>query len=70
MPKTIEYCTNGVREIPVKKECHSCWDCKYLVNMVDPSQYMCRSRTLNNRYNKRFPYDNTRCKEFKARDEK
>lgn len=65
MPKTVEYCTNGIREVYSKKGCNSCWNCKHLVNMVDPSHYMCRSRALSSHHDRNFPYDNTKCEEYK-----
>lgn len=68
MPKMVEYHTNGVREIYSRKECHSCWDCQYCVNMADSSHYICRSRGINSHKSINFPYDNTKCKEFKHRD--
>lgn len=65
MPKTIEYHAKGIIEIYSKKDCHSCWDCMHCVNMVDASQYMCRARGLSNLRDRNFPYDNTKCEEFK-----
>lgn len=70
MPKTVEYYPNGTREWWHTSGCNSCWDCENCVNMVDPSHYMCKARGLNSHRNIKFPYDNTRCKEFKRRNDK
>lgn len=70
MPKTVEYYPNGVREISHKKACHSCWDCSHCVDMIDVTHYLCTARRLSSKRNVNFPYDNTKCKEFKARDDK
>lgn len=69
MPKITEYRDNGVREVYIKKRCHSCWDCQYCINMVDPTQYMCKSKWLSSSRNRNFPYDNTKCEEFRLRNE-
>lgn len=66
MPKTVEYLSNGVREVYSKKECHSCWDC--LNCRATSNGYVCEARSLSTYRNSKFPFDNTKCKEFKSID--
>lgn len=65
MPKTIEYAQNGVREVYSRKDCHSCWECAHCIDMVDPTHYMCRAKSISSKNDWRFPFDNTKCEEFK-----
>jgi hypothetical protein len=67
--KSVEYHKHGIREIYSRNNCHSCWDCGYCVDMANPNQYMCRCRGLTSLKNKNFPYDNTKCEEFKQRND-
>lgn len=69
MPKTIEYHPKGIREVYTKPGCRCCWDCKYCVNMADITHYICRARGLTSKRTPKFPYDNTKCKEFELRDD-
>jgi hypothetical protein len=70
MPKTVEYHSKGIREVYSKPHCHSCWDCQHCADMVDVTQYFCRARGLSSLRDRNFPYDNTKCKEFREKDGK
>lgn len=67
MPKTVEYCNKGVREVYSKKGCNSCWNCKHCDVSVYKG-YVCLTRRLSTHININFPYDNTKCKEFEQRN--
>jgi hypothetical protein len=62
MSRITEYSIRGVRTFYKEKGCHSCEDCK---NLVHRDKVLCCSvrekSCLNDR---KFPYDNTKCKEF------
>jgi hypothetical protein len=70
MPKIIEYTYKGTRTVTKKKDCNSCWDCAHCHATCDPALYICVPRALSNRRNWKFPFDNTKCEEFKPRDGK
>jgi hypothetical protein len=72
MPKTVEYHKHGIREISEKKGCHSCWDCVHCRETFDPTFYICNvgEKCLSSHTNRKFPFDNTKCKEFDSRHEK
>ena len=68
MSKNKEYTEKGVREFYSVKGCHSCIDCKFLIQMqsLDRRQvYICGRLVGKTSFlDRRFPYDNTKCKEF------
>ena len=68
MSKQLEFTTRGVREIQRVKGCNSCVECVNLThirNRVDC--YACAVRNKSCLNDRKFPYDNTRCKEFVPR---
>ena len=69
MAKTVEYTSKGTRTVTKKKGCHSCWDCEHCKATCDPSLYICIPRMTSSRHTWKFPFDNTKCQEFKARDD-
>ena len=65
MGKVIEYSMKGLREIQKVKGCHSCFECRnlsYADGRVD--RQVCQARNKSCLNDRKFPYDNTRCKEF------
>ena len=70
MAKNKEYTERGVREFYSVKGCHNCNDCKNLHIVKDTegqNVYICRKLIGKTSYlDRRFPYDNTKCKNFQA----
>ena len=63
MPKNKEYSIHGVREFYSVKGCNSCLECEHI--QVVNSAYCCRAKQgKSSNYDRRFPYDNTKCKSF------
>lgn len=70
MSKNKEYTEKGVREFYSLKGCHSCMDCVHCLaqmSIVDKkTQYHCDIKIGKNTIlDRRFPYDNTKCEDFK-----
>lgn len=69
MAKNKEFMGTGWRQWQTIKGCHSCLECQHCNLHTDTKGglvYKCDKfigKTSN--IDKRFPYDNTRCKEFK-----
>lgn len=74
MSKRIEFFQNGIRKVQSKKDCHSCYDCIYLQDVydacIDGCLKMCFVAGKSEEYHKNFPYDNTKCKEWRNKDDK
>lgn len=70
MAKTVEYTDKRTRTVTKKKGCNSCWDCVHCITTCDPTLYVCIPRMTSSRHTWKFPFDNTKCKEFEARDGK
>lgn len=68
MGKNKEYTQNGVREYYTTKGCHSCLDCVYCsqrTGVTGTVIYECKKkRGKSSLFDRRFPYDNTSCKDF------
>jgi hypothetical protein len=62
--KRIQIQSNGIRTIHSKKGCHSCVDCEYY------SEGACAVKHRSSLFDRNFPYDNTKCEEFKDGNEK
>lgn len=61
-----EYSTRGVREFRTVKGCHECFSCENL-KKEHSGYYSCSVRNKNTLNDRKFPYDNTRCKEFEEK---
>ena len=69
MGKNKEYTEKGVREFYSVKGCHSCMDCVHCLTQLSfldvTPEYHCAIKIgKNTKYDRRFPYDNTKCKDF------
>ena len=64
MPKDKEYTSIGVREFYSVKGCHSCTDCKHFHQGHGDFSECLKKMGKNSVYDRRFPYDNTKCKDF------
>lgn len=68
MAKNKEYTEKGVREFYTVKGCHSCMECGHLIHKFSTEGkdvYVCGKLIGKTNYlDRRFPYDNTKCKEF------
>lgn len=72
MPKNKEYTENGVREFYSVKGCNNCYDCQNLVSSQSQfsTVYNCKAKKgKTSIFDRRFPYDNTKCKDFKKTNE-
>lgn len=66
MAKNKEYTERGIREFYSVKGCNSCTECKFFHQGYGN---FCKCLSLigkNSSLDRRFPYDNTRCKNFQA----
>lgn len=66
--KRIQIQNNGIRQIQSKAGCNSCQDCKHCQCgeiSYDKWYYFCLVQHKSSIVDKNFPYDNTKCKEFK-----
>lgn len=59
-----EVSEKGIREIQPKKGYNCCHNCFYLGYSDHPDGYVCRKTGKSEFHDPRFPYDNTKCKEF------
>ena len=63
MARHVEISANGVREFQAQKGKHCCLDCVHCEQQGEV--YRCRlMRGKNSMLDRRFPYDNTVCKDF------
>ena len=68
MSRGREYSVRGVRDIPCVKGCNTCLECANLSYMDGRSErYCCSVKNKSVLNDRKFPYDNTRCKEFVSR---
>lgn len=65
--KTIEYYTNGKREVIHKEGCHSCLNCIHCQELN--SAIICALYCRSSEHTHNFPYDNTTCHSFANKDE-
>ena len=56
---------NGIREIHQRKGCNCCYVCAHLEYHGSPIGYKCSKMKKSHFHDPRFPYDNTKCKEFR-----
>lgn len=68
MSKNKEYTEKGVREFYSVKGCHSCMECTHCLTELSINKelsYHCAIKIgKNSKYDRRFPYDNTKCEDF------
>lgn len=68
MGKNKEYFNNGVREFYSVKGCNSCLECTHCLTDLGETEgllYHCAIKIgRSQKYDRRFPYDNTKCKDF------
>ena len=70
--KRIQIQSNGVRTIQSKKGCNNCIDCVHCeAEKLGECTlyYICCVQHKNGLIDHNFPYDNTKCKEFKDASE-
>ena len=74
MAKNKEYTERGVREFYSVKGCHSCMECEHCKLRVDEEKglvYKCdKFIGKTSKLDVRFPYDNTKCKQFEQSTER
>lgn len=59
-----EVSEKGVRDIHTKKGCNCCHSCFYLRYIDHIGVYTCQKTGKSEQQDYRFPYDNTKCKEY------
>lgn len=60
--KIVQMQSNGIRTANYHEGFGHCMECKHLVS--HGGEYRCTMRTKASFLDSRFPYDNTKCKEF------
>ena len=62
-----EYSIKGVRDIRQVKGCNDCLSCRHIAG-TSFSKYACKVRGKSTLNDRKFPYDNTKCKEYRPKD--